>query len=131
MRNWSIAEAGHMRWLADECVSAVLVSRLRDAGHDVLYIAEFLSGATDPAVLELANAQSRVLLTEDKDFGDLVFRSRRVVPGVMLLRLDAETGDEKWQRLQTAITELGDRIGGRYIVVDAKRIRSRPLLRSA
>lgn len=120
-----------MRWLADECVSAVLVNRLRDAGHDVLYVAEFLSGATDPAVLELANSQRRVLLTEDKDFGDLVIRSRRVVPGVILLRLDAEAGDEKWRRLRTAITELGDRIGGRYIVVDAKRIRSRPLLRSA
>lgn len=65
-----------MRWLADECIDAGLVTRLREAGHDVLYAAEVSSGASDADVLRLADEQDRVLLTEDKDFGDAQPRSR-------------------------------------------------------
>ena len=119
-----------MRWLADECVSAPLIHRLREHGHDVLYVAEASSGATDTAVLEFARAENRLLLTEDKDFGDLVFRSKMIAPGVVLLRLDSENGPTKWLRLAAAISEFSGRFEGRYIVVEARRIRSRPLLRS-
>lgn len=120
-----------MRWLADECVSAPLVQRLREAGHDVSYMAEAAPGTTDAAVLRLAHDEGRVLLTEDKDFGELVFRSRMAAPGVVLLRLDIENGPAKWLRLEAAIAEFGDRVLGRYIVIEARRFRSRPLLRSA
>jgi predicted nuclease of predicted toxin-antitoxin system len=71
-----------VRWLADECVDAGLVSRLRGAGHDVAYIAEIASGAPDAEVLRRAFDDGRLLLTEDKDFGDLVFRSKMRVPGL-------------------------------------------------
>ena len=76
-----------MRLLADEGVDAPTVARLRADGHDVTYVAELAPGITDEAVLDLANAESRVLLTADKDFGELVFRMRRVPVGVLLLRL--------------------------------------------
>jgi hypothetical protein len=121
-----------MRWLADECVDAGLVDQLREAGHDVSYIAETASGASDATVLNRANAEDRLLLTEDKDFGDLVFRSRRDVPGVVLLRLRLNPGGKstKWPRLAAAISRFGAGIHGRYVVVETHRIRSRPLLRS-
>jgi hypothetical protein len=79
-----------VRWLADECVDAALVSRLRGAGHDVVYVAELASGISDTEVLQLAQSNGRVLLTEDKGFGELVFRSKLTVPGVVLLRIDPE-----------------------------------------
>ena len=69
-----------MRWLSDECVDAGLVSRLRVAGHDVSYTAEMSSGASDVDVLRQAQAETRLLLTEDKGFGDLVFRLKLPVP---------------------------------------------------
>jgi predicted nuclease of predicted toxin-antitoxin system len=119
-----------MRWLADECVAAALVDRLRGAGHDVSYVAEAGSGATDAAVLGLAHDEDRLLLTEDKDFGDLVFRSRRAVPGVVLLRLAIGEQPGKWARLEAAIAQFGGSLFGRYLVVEEKRFRSRPLLRS-
>jgi len=71
-----------MRWLGDECVSASLVMALRAAGHDVFYVAETAAGLSDTDVIALASRENRLLLTEDKDFGDLVFRWRRPVPGV-------------------------------------------------
>jgi predicted nuclease of predicted toxin-antitoxin system len=69
-----------MRWLADECVAAPLVWFLRAGGHDVLYVAESAAGLSDPDVISLALREKRLLLTEDKDFGDLVFRRERAVP---------------------------------------------------
>ena len=62
-----------MRWFADECVDAALVHRLRGAGHDVIYAAEIAAGTTDIQLLRRANDEHRLLLTEDKDFGELVF----------------------------------------------------------
>jgi predicted nuclease of predicted toxin-antitoxin system len=64
-----------VRWLADECVAAPLVNSLRAAGHDVTYVAEVAASLGDTDVIALAMRENRVLLTEDKDFGDLVFSS--------------------------------------------------------
>lgn len=75
-----------MRWLVDECVDAELVDQLRQRGYDVAYVAADGSGSTDPQILLRARSEDRVLLTEDKDFGDLVFRHRLALPGVVLLR---------------------------------------------
>jgi len=76
-----------VRWLADECVDAGLVSHLRTDGHDVVSMAETATAASDDEVLIQAQTEGRVLLTEDKDFGDLVFRRGQPVPGVVLLRI--------------------------------------------
>ncbi|MBI3516942.1 MAG: DUF5615 family PIN-like protein [Proteobacteria bacterium] len=118
-----------MRSLADECVDAAHVSRLRAAGHDVSYIAESASGATDTDVLRRAHDEGRLLLTEDKDFGDLVFRSGMAPPGVVLLRLDPEKSLLKWTRLDAAIGRFGPNLLGHYVVVEAARFRSRALLK--
>ena len=123
-----------MRWLADECdecIDAGLVSRLRDAGHDLSYTAEISSGATDADVLRQALAETRLLLTEDKGFGELVFRLKSPVPGVVLLRLDPEKHLLKWNRLDVAIARFGEKLFGRYLVIEEARFRSRPLLRAA
>ncbi len=63
-----------MRYLADESIERRIVDALRSAGHEIDYIAELAPGASDPDVLARANRQSIVLTTEDKDFGEQVFR---------------------------------------------------------
>lgn len=93
-----------------------------------MYVAEQSAGLADPEVLKHAREGNRLLLTEDKDFGDLVFRSRLAVPGVVLLRLSPEDRHLKWDRLKVAIEQYGDGLGGRYVVVEKTRMRSRPLL---
>jgi hypothetical protein len=119
-----------MHWLADECVDATLVRQLRRAGEDVTYMIEAGPGATDTAVLRNAQEQRRLLLTEDKDFGELVFRSGLPVPGPVFLRLMPEEGFAKWSRLKAAIDQFGPALFGRYVVVETNRLRSRPLLRT-
>jgi predicted nuclease of predicted toxin-antitoxin system len=119
-----------VRWLADECLDAGLVRRLRGAGHDVSYIAEMASGTTDVEIIRRAHNDGRLLLTEDKDFGELVFRSSETVPGLVLLRIRPERRLIKWIRLEAAVQQFGKGLLGRYLVIEDIRFRSRPLLRS-
>lgn len=117
-----------MRWLADECIDAGLVSHLRSSGHDVLYMAELAPATDDVDVLARANDDGRILLTEDKDFGDLVFRRGGHVPGLVLLRVDPAQHVLKRERLDAMIARFGeDGLRGRYMIVEAGRFRSRPL----
>jgi predicted nuclease of predicted toxin-antitoxin system len=114
-------------WLADECVSAPLVAFLRGLGHDVLYVAQSASGLRDTDVIELASIEKRLLLTEDKDFGDLVFRRERKVPGVVLMRIGSENSELKTMQLAAAIERYGEGRLGRYVVIKEGRFRVRPL----
>ncbi len=116
-----------MRWLADECVAAPLVEFLRSLSHDVLYIAESAAGLSDTDVIELASREKRLLLTEDKDFGDLVFRREHVVPGVVLMRVSPESSALKTTRLAAAIERYGEGLFGRYLVIEEGRFRARRL----
>ena len=63
-----------MKLVADECCDELLVKGLRADGHDVVYVREVAAGSDDRTVLQLAAGEERVLLTEDKDFGELVVR---------------------------------------------------------
>jgi hypothetical protein len=60
-----------------------------ESGHDVIYMPDVAPRATDAEVIGGANRENRLLLTEDKDFGDLVFRRARPVPGIVLLHIDS------------------------------------------
>jgi predicted nuclease of predicted toxin-antitoxin system len=75
------------KFLANENVPSRVVESLRSAGHDVHWVSETTPGASDEAVLNAANAERRVLLTFDKDFGELAFRlGIRSTCGIILLR---------------------------------------------
>ena len=116
-----------MLWLADECVAAPLVEALRNSGHDVVYIAETAAGFSDADVITLAAQEARLLLTEDKDFGDLIFRRGRPVPGIVLMRVGSENAKLQTLRLAAAISQYGERLFGQYVVVEEARFRARPL----
>jgi predicted nuclease of predicted toxin-antitoxin system len=74
-------------FFADEGVERQIIERLRLDGHKVAYIAEMSPGITDEVVLMRSQTSASVLITADKDFGELVFRQRRSSTGVLLIRL--------------------------------------------
>jgi len=63
-----------MKFLIDESVEKPIVDWLRDQKYDVMYVAESSSGITDEEVIRFANSETRILITNDKDFGELIFR---------------------------------------------------------
>lgn len=117
-----------MRFFADECCDAALVVALRDEGYDVVYAAEDFCGDTDDVILDAAFAAKRILITEDKDFGELVYRLRKKANGIILVRITIKERKSKWQRLKKLIDNYPDRLPGNFIVIDAKKFRFRPLL---
>ena len=84
-----------MKCVADENVDSPIVTALGDAASDVWYVAEEASGITDDEVLQKATSDAALLLTGDKDFGNLVFLQGRASAGVLLLRLAGVPAREK------------------------------------
>jgi predicted nuclease of predicted toxin-antitoxin system len=112
-----------MRFLADESCDFSVVRALRAAGHDVVAVAEVALGSPDEAVIERALSDKRLLLTEDKDFGQLVFASTVASPGVVFIRYPATAR----RTLPTAVLDLigkyGDHLAGCFVVLQPSRIR--------
>jgi predicted nuclease of predicted toxin-antitoxin system len=92
-------------------------------------MAEVAPAASDEEVVQRARIEGRVLLTEDKDFGDLVFRRGQTVAGVVLLRLDPAMRELKGVRLDAAISRFGENLLGRYTTIEEARFRTRRLPR--
>jgi predicted nuclease of predicted toxin-antitoxin system len=116
-----------VKFVADECCDALLVDGLRQHGHDVLYVKEIAPGVTDDKVLQLAADQERVLLTEDKDFGELVVRLRLPAYGIVLLRINPADSHAKLARVSYLLEHYVDRLPGSFVVLSQKRARFRPL----
>lgn len=116
-----------MRFLADECCDTGMVDALRADGHDVLYAVESLCGATDDEILTRAFSEGRILLTEDKDFGELVYRLRRPAQGIVLLRFDVVDRAFKVPRLRYLLEREARRLPGAFVVLGVDKIRIRPL----
>jgi len=117
-----------MEFLADECCNLGLVEKLRLSGHDVLYVFESKRGATDDEILAMAFNQRRILLTEDKDFGDLVYRLKKPAYGIILVRIGVKNRSMKWPRLKKLLDTYPERCTGRFVVIDENKFRFRPLL---
>jgi predicted nuclease of predicted toxin-antitoxin system len=117
-----------VKLLSDEGVDAAIVGRPRAGGHDVVYVAELAPGISDDVVLELANGDERVLLTTDKDFGELVFRLRRVAFGVLLVRLAGLASAGKADVVSQAIDDHGDEMARAFTVISPGLVRIRPPL---
>ena len=101
-----------MRFLADEGVDAAIVSAIRSDGHDVRWMAEELEGSTDDVVLDTAVTDARILITEDKDFGELVFRQRLHHHGIVLVRVDGIANDRKGRIVAQAVSEYQAHLAG-------------------
>ena len=94
-----------MNMMADECVDRQIVARLRREGHEVLYVAEMDPGIPDETILERANQNNALLLTTDKDYGELIFRQNRISAGVLLLRLAGLSQIEKARIVSSIIRD--------------------------
>jgi predicted nuclease of predicted toxin-antitoxin system len=117
-----------MRFLADECCDVALVQELRADGHNVLYAMEFARGATDEELLERAFAEGCILVTEDKDFGELVYQLKLPAHGIVLLRFATPDRSLKLPRLRELLKQEGQRLPGSFVTLEPDKVRIRPLI---
>lgn len=117
-----------MNFVADESVDAEIVYTLRNNGHRVDYIAEFSPSLSDSEVLALAHKQESILLTCDKDFGELVVRNRQAHHGIILIRLHGLSQTQKGVLTLSVVKTQGENLQKKFSVISEQSVRIRSLL---
>ena len=112
-----------MNFLADESFDFRLVRALQAAGHDVTTVSERAPAAEDATVMRLATSENRVLLTEDKDFGWLVYVSGMPARGVILVRCPEATRKEMQRKLTELVSKHAGELATAFVVVTPDKAR--------
>lgn len=117
-----------MRFLANENFPLASVSCLREAGHDVAAVIKDSPGAKDAEVLARAAREERIVLTFDRDYGELIYRRGRPASlGIIYFRFDPLTPEEPAEHLLRLLTVSHLPVERKFTVVERGQVRQRPL----
>lgn len=114
-----------LRFLVDVGVGRAAEARLATLGHDTVAVRDRNPRLPDSDILEWAAADDRIVVTMDRDFGDLVFQSSAGHAGVLLLRMHDLTGLDKADALERIVSDHGAELPGRFAVYQDGRLRVR------
>jgi predicted nuclease of predicted toxin-antitoxin system len=112
-----------LRFLADESCDFAVVRALRADGFDVAAVSEYMRRSVDADLLDQARRENRVLLTEDKDFGWLVFASHAESAGVILIRFPSGLRSALANSILNVVREYGDNLSNAFVVIQPGQVR--------
>jgi predicted nuclease of predicted toxin-antitoxin system len=112
-----------VKFIADENIDLEIIKELRNKGFDIFSIAEESPGIDDEDVLQITNNHNALLLTGDKDFGELVFRREKAVNGVILIRLIGIPQEEKARIVLETFRNHASDFNKSFTVIGRKKIR--------
>jgi len=112
-----------MRFLVDECTGPVVARWLKTQGHDVVSVYDQARGIDDEYVIRWACSENRILITNDKDFGEKVYRERHSHRGVVFLRLEDERVHSKIDVIRKLLEHHSENLIDNFVVATEKRIR--------
>ena len=115
-----------LKFLVDESTGMAVVNYLRSISHDVLAVAEVMPQANDGDILARAEREGRILITNDKDFGEMVYRGGHLHSGVLLFRLRDESVANRVRIAKAVLDEHADRLSGHFTVATESGVRIRP-----
>jgi len=116
-----------LKFLADEGFSFEITSFLREMGYDVKWIGDSTPGISDRDVYKIAQGESRVILTDDKDFGELAVRFGLKTIGVVLLRINPKEKELRKQRVFELLERFSEALKMHMVVIDSEKFRFRKL----
>ncbi len=114
-----------MNFVADEGVDQQIVDQLRQEGHAVWYVREMEPGIDDDLVLARSSQHQALLMTADKDFGELIYRLKRVSAGVILIRLAGVSPEGKAEIVVAAARQHSSELKGAFSVISPGAVRVR------
>jgi predicted nuclease of predicted toxin-antitoxin system len=112
-----------LRFLVDENAGVIVARWLRSQEHEVFSVYEQARGTDDETIIQKAFDENWILITSDKDFGEKVYREKRLHRGIVLLRLDNECSVNKIGVLQQLLDEYSDQLADSFVVVTEKQVR--------
>jgi predicted nuclease of predicted toxin-antitoxin system len=112
-----------MRFLVDECTGPAVARWLRQQGHEVFSVYDQARGMEDAEIIRKAFVEDWVLLTNDRGFGEKVYRERHPHRGVVLLRLEDERAGSKIETLRQLLDGYGDRLADQFVTVSETQVR--------
>ena len=115
-----------MKFLVDECVGKTFVNILKENGFFAIYVGDALKGASDEEVLKFAEENKMILITEDKDFGKLVFLYKMPSSGVIIFRTSFTDARKRFELLRKVMKVID--ISGKFIVITEKGAKWRSLI---
>jgi predicted nuclease of predicted toxin-antitoxin system len=114
-----------MKFLADEGIDRSIVDCLRGLGFDVFYVIEQVRSLDDDILLQIAHSETRILITRDKDFGELVYRLNKAHSGVILIRLEGCDTQERADIVCSLIKQYQEQLPKAFSVIQKGVIRIR------
>lgn len=116
-----------MKYLADESVDFPIIKQLRNSGFEVASIAELSPGISDESVFSKSVQGNLILITSDKDFGEIVFRLKRVNAGIVLLRINGLQNTEKAEMVGQIFINHSNKFMNKFVVIERDNLRIRSL----
>ena len=117
-----------IKFLADEGFSFPITSILKEMGYDVIWIGDFASGADDTKVFEISQKDGRIILTEDKDFGELAIRFKCKTSGIIFLRIEPDQKELRKQKMLDLVRNFSNKLKGHLTIIDEQKFRFRKIM---
>lgn len=112
-----------VRFIADVNVEKPIVDFLSEEGYDVKWVPDYNCEIPDEDLLNLANTEKRVLITNDKDFGELIFLQKKFSVGTILFRVKGQQVDDKVKLIKKLLDKYSGKILNHFIVITKDKIR--------
>ena len=112
-----------MRFLVDECTGTSVANWLKSQNHEIFSVFDQWRGVTDDAILEKCYKENYILITSDKDFGEMVFRNQKVHNGIILIRCNPNNYLKRIEVLSKLLKNYSDKISNNFIVISNDFVR--------
>jgi len=112
-----------MKFIVDECVGSSVSEFLKSNNHTVISVFDELRGWTDDDLLQKSNTENYILITSDKDFGEMIFKNQKPHKGIILIRCKPNTFKQKIIVLSKLLLNYPDKLENNFIVVTNDSVR--------
>ena len=112
-----------MKFIVDECTGPKVAKWLKSIGHEIFSVHDESRGVDDETIINKANKENFILITNDKDFGELIFKMNKEHKGVILLSLENESPENKILVLSKLLESYSEKLANNFTVVSEKSIK--------
>jgi len=112
-----------IKFIADVNVEKAIVDYLLESGYDIKWVPDYNCEILDEDLLKLANVEKRILITNDRDFGELTFLQKKLFTGIILIRVKGQRAEDKVKVIKKLLQNYSNKLLNHFIVVTKEKIR--------